>query len=985
MVARRLPDPVLADDGLAPPPPRARWRGLAWPLVPCAVLLVAGSIAVPWYLQREAVAQRETTSLDDAAQLARTVIQVRNFYSTEIVPRARDAGLPVTHAWREQPGALPLPATFTIDLGAYFARTGDGVRMQLYSADPFPWRAGTQRLDAFQREAVATLGADPSRPFHRVETIDGTPTLRYAIADRMLANCVECHNRYPGSPRTDWKVGDVRGVLEIRRSLAAGEQRMRDGLRNALVASIGVAAGGLLLVGLGFRSLRASTRAAERQSAERQSANLRLQREVARRTEIESTLRLREETLRATFDGMHDGVVVFDRDGRILQSNRVAARLFGHEPDALAGGSIRALLPDDPALPGARHPDAGDGSVDGGGTDDGGGSDGSGGARRRGLGRRRDGSRFEVDVAVSALRLGETPCFAAVIADATAQARDERELAAARDAALDSVRVKSQFLANMSHEIRTPMNGVIGMTGLLRDTPLSAAQREMVDTVQRSADALLTIIDDILDLSRIEAGKLRLQHADFDPLETIEDTLELVADRAAAKGLRLGYRIDGAVPRGLHGDEVRFRQVLNNLVGNAVKFTSAGCVEVVLAFREESRLFEVRVRDTGPGIPQDKVRDLFQPFSQVDGSATRRFGGTGLGLAISRELVELMGGSIGVSTREGQGSLFHFTVAWRPPVAPERLRDPLLRLAGRRLVAVGLDPLQRAQLLAWGVDVHDAPPDASAEAARHGPVALVDASVAQAPGIARRIGAAGTVRVALVDRRPAETTDGVAWIAWPLRARALAALLDGGSVGVASSVDGGASDGAGRAGASGQSGASGASDAPDASDVSDAPPTAAALRDAAPPSDKAAVATARDRSRSSDASTDGAPPRPRHEALVVEDNPINQMLATALLARLGLAATVVDNGERALERMAERRWDVVLMDCQMPVMDGFEATRRWRAIEAERGLPRTPVVALTANAMEGDRERCLDAGMDDYLSKPVDRAALAALLASWLA
>ncbi|MCX7228981.1 MAG: ATP-binding protein [Burkholderiales bacterium] len=895
----------------------------------CGLVLVAGAASVIWSLVRESVAQHEATALEDAARHARAITQMRNFYSAEIVPRARDGGLAITHAYREQPGSLPLPATFMLDFGDFFGGQDQGSKVRLFSELPFPWRTPTRKLDDFETAALAALRADPNRPFHRVETVDGVPVLRYAVADRLQASCVECHNRYPGSPRTDWKVGDVRGVIELSRPIVDGAQRMREGLRDALAMSALVIASALLLVGLAMRGLRASMRAAEQIAQDREAANLQLRGEVVRRAETESILRFSEGTLRATFDGMLDGVIVYDRAHRIVQCNRVAALMCGHEPHTLPGTSALALLPQDALAPAAS---------------------GAAGRRRRVEGMRRDGTRFPADVAVSELRLGDAPYFAALVADATAQALHERELSAARDAALDSTRAKSQFLANMSHEIRTPMNGVIGVTDLLRETTMTGEQREMVDTVQRSAHALLTIIDDILDLSKIEAGKLRLQQADFDPVESLEDTFELVADRAASKGLQLGYRIEGMVPGAMHGDEVRFRQVLSNLVGNAVKFTSRGGVEVVVSFQASVRQLELRVRDTGPGIPADKVRDLFQPFSQVDGSATRRFGGTGLGLAISRQLVELMNGTIGVTTTEGEGSEFRFSIGWHPAIDKSTPRAPRARLAGRTIALVGLDAIQRAQLAGWGVVVQDIGPDALPADM---PM-LVDGARPDAVAIAARAATAGTAtrggpaRVALVARRPLPDGGTLPRLAWPLRARAVAALLDGTIDTLASSTTPGLSSRFGE--------------------------RTALPAVANPPAPTAPLPPTRP----------GAPERPKFEALVVEDNAINQMLAAALLDRLGIASTVVADGEQALERLQARRWDVVLMDCQMPVMDGYEATRRWREMERARGLPRTPVIALTANAMEGDRDGCLAAGMDDYLSKPIDRAALAARLATWL-
>jgi PAS domain S-box-containing protein len=943
--------PRWAADAAAPDPGRAVDASLArylWAIALCGLVLIVGAGSVLWHLEREARARLELTAVEDAALFARSVTQFRDFYSAEIMPRARAAGITVTHDWRTSDTALPLPATLAIDFGIYLEQQNEAFRLRTYSDQPFPWREAGRRLDGFQIDALAALTANPDRPFARIESVDSVPMLRYAIADRMQAGCVACHNRYPGSPKTDWMVGDLRGAIEIQRPMAAAEARLGTSTRDAIAMATLVIASGMLLIGMAFRGLQQTIQANSRLAAETQLTNRRLQSEVAARAGVEETLRFNQGKLRAIFDGILDGVIVFDRDRRIIESNEVAARFFGLAPTTIAGTEVDRLLPEERSAPG--HPGA---------------EPLAAGRRRRLDGVRADGARFPVDIAVSEMRIGEETFFAAIITDATAQVAHEQELSAARDAALDSTRVKSAFLANMSHEIRTPMNGVIGMTGLLLDTPLAGEQREMVETVQRSANGLLRIIDDILDLSKIEAGKLRLHHSDFDPVEAIEDTLELVADRAAGRGIALGYRIDGAVPRAMHGDEVRLRQVLGNLLSNAVKFTTAGQVEAVLAFRAESRLIEVRVRDTGPGIPQDKVRMLFQPFSQVDGSATRRFGGTGLGLAISRQLVDMMGGSIGVSTREGHGSLFHFTVAWHPPKDPDAVPDPLRAMAGRKVHSVGLDRLQCVQLAGWGLAVVPLEPFSLPDP--DAAVVLVDAGLPDVQQVARQLAldtdGALSCRIVLVGRAAGTLAGDVAErthrIHWPMRARTLAAMMRaGGAVGPDGAEDARPDDRR-------------AANPPDATAPQPSPPPLPATPPAGATAPAAAPAAA-------------PAPRVQAEALVVEDNPVNQAVIVSLLRKFGITATVAENGEQALERLRARAWDIVLMDCQMPVMDGFEATRRWRAIESAGGSARVPVIALTANAMQGDRERCLEAGMDDYLSKPIDREALAERLQTWL-
>jgi len=389
-------------------------------------------------------------------------------------------------------------------------------------------------------------------------------------------------------------------------------------------------------------------------------------------------------------------------------------------------------------------------------------------------------------------------------------ARTAAERESARHAAEAASRAKSQFLANMSHEIRTPMNAVTGMVELLRHTELDARQRRYLDAIQRSAEGLLDIINDVLDLAKVEAGRLELDTHDFDPRACLGETVEMLQPRAAAKGLDLRFECDPEVPAELHGDPVRLRQILANLVSNAVKFTERGSVVVRVVLQSRSArggvTLRCEVRDTGPGIaPTDQER-IFDAFAQADGSHTRRYGGTGLGLAIVKQLVDLMRGEVGVASTPGEGSTFWFSV-----------------------------PLEPAQ----GEVVEER-------------------------------------------RRPA------------------AASLTG-------------------------------------------------------------------------------------HVLLVEDNELNREVAEGMLRALGLEVTVACDGREALQIATVRRFDAILMDCQMPHLDGFAATRQLRAHELSSGLPRVPILALTANAIKGDRERCLEAGMDGYLAKPFTQAALGAALAAWLA
>ncbi|HYH32362.1 MAG TPA: response regulator [Pseudonocardia sp.] len=511
-------------------------------------------------------------------------------------------------------------------------------------------------------------------------------------------------------------------------------------------------------------------------------------------------------------------------------------------------------------------------------------------------------------------------------------------LAAARTAAEAATDAKSLFLANMSHEIRTPMNAVVGMAGLLRATPLTAEQREYVETIEHGSDALLGIIDDVLDFSKIEAGRIELEEVAVDLRATVESALDLVAPRAAEKGLDLAYLIEPGVPDAVLGDPVRIRQILLNLLSNAVKFTERGEVVVVLdVFGDD---LHVRVRDTGIGIAPEQIGRLFRSFSQVDVSTTRRFGGTGLGLAISGRLAELMGGRLWAESEVGRGSTFHCTLPARPAPSPARPAVPAAAPAfsGRRVLVVDDNATNRRvlQLQLAALEMRPTLFESGREAladvragARYD-VALLDH---QMPGM-DGIELATALRAQLAEHccpivlltsmlqretlAPACTAAGVAaFLIKPIKPSALHDVLAG-------VLDPGAHR----------------------SEPADAP---AAL------------------------DTDLARRAPLR-LLLAEDNPTNRRLAVRLLERMGYATEVAGTGVEVLDAVRRAPFDVVLMDVQMPEMDGLEATRRLRA---ELGPAPPWVIALTANATAEDRAECLRAGVDDYVAKPVRPAVLA--------
>ena len=552
-----------------------------------------------------------------------------------------------------------------------------------------------------------------------------------------------------------------------------------------------------------------------------------------------------------------------------------------------------------------------------------------------------------------------------VFRELRARRRVETELGAARDVALISARTKSEFLANMSHEIRTPMNGIIGMTGLLVDTKLTVEQREFAVTVQNCADSLLTIINDILDFSKIEAGKLTFELLDFDIRQVVESTIEILAERAQSKNLELISLIDAGVPVDLCGDAGRLRQVLLNLLSNAVKFTDKG--EVSLHVTADS-VTETDVRvlfqivDTGIGLGPEAQERIFQPFSQADGSTTRKYGGTGLGLAISRGLVERMDGQIGLKSDLGIGSNFWFTARLtkqaNPPSRPVRRAPASLRVLVVDDNATCCQALG-AMLDAWNIKF---------ALAHDGRDAL---------GVLRSARAAGEpFQIALLDMQMPGMS-GFALTEEIKRDPALAStqLIIMHTVGRRGSSSSWA-----------EAGINGYVTKPvkqsalfDAIMDAVATPSGPRLGVNVPRQQTFKTTTELSRLMMRPVTT---PKLSSIRVLLAEDNMVNQKVALRQLLNLGFRADAVANGREVIDALARIPYRLVFMDCQMPEMDGYEATQliRSRAGNSEKVV----IIAMTANALEGDRETCLAAGMDDYLSKPVKQEDLERVLRRWV-
>ncbi len=621
----------------------------------------------------------------------------------------------------------------------------------------------------------------------------------------------------------------------------------------------------------------------------------------------------------ALFELSPAAIVTVDKDINVTSWNPAAERMFGYSAEEAIGRNADELVASDPdvraeAVAESEHRSAA-------------GDSGHYITQRN----RRDGSRVDVHAHFGAIVVSGEP------AGIYAVYHDIGELQQARREAEAATEAKSAFLATMSHEIRTPMNAVIGMTELMLGTELDNEQRGFAEVIRTSGEALLAVINDILDFSKIEAGRLDLERRPFDLRECVESAMGLVAPAAAEKALDLAYTLEPAAPEALVGDATRLRQILLNLLNNAVKFTEQG--EIVLTVDAEPlgggrHRVRFSVRDTGIGIPEDRLETLFESFTQVDASTTRRYGGTGLGLAISRRLAEAMGGDIRAESRLGEGSTFHVTVVAAEAPRPVRPYegDAVAVVAGKRVLVVDDNAtnrqIARAYLESWGMLVREteSPAEAIEWVRRSDPLdaAVLDMHMPELDGLAlarelrKSAAALPLILLTSLGRREDDSDLFAAHLTKPIRPSQLYdALVD---------VLG---------------------------PRAPAPVTAPASEPAAaPPGDL--------------------------RILVAEDNAVNQQLVLALLGKLGYRADIASNGLEALSALERARYDVVLMDVQMPELDGLEATRR---IHARWGEERPRIIAVTAGVLDDEREQCLAAGMDDFVSKPIRGEELAAALA----
>lgn len=682
-----------------------------------------------------------------------------------------------------------------------------------------------------------------------------------------------------------------------------------------------------------------------RRRAERRAADAARLAEELRRSE--AALQQSEERVRHLVEQAADAIFVVGLDGAIADVNQRACDSLGYSREELLTRSIRDIEPTatperfadllERLRPGAP-------------------------VALEGEHRRQDGTSFPIEQRVALIEAGGKHYLLAIARDITERKRFEAELAQARDAALESARLKSEFLANVSHEVRTPLNGIIGMSCLLLDTPLTPQQRNFVETVRLSADSLLNILNDILDHAKIEAGKLTFEVLDFDLVSAVEGAVELLAERAQSKGIELAHLIHRDAPASVRGDPGRLRQVLTNLVSNAIKFTEKGEVLVRVTKQSDTNnhvVLHFAVSDTGIGVAEAARAHIFEAFRQADSSTSRKYGGTGLGLAISKQLVQMMGGEIGFESTPGKGSTFWFTARLekQKPGTDFLKKAAAQGLPDARALVVDDNATSRNilhyLLTAWGVRIDSAAGGAEAlprlrQAAAAGrPFELVILDL-QMPGmdgltLARKIRsdpALAASRIvlltSLIDEFSAQDLQAAgiaACLFKPVKQTQLLQCLR-------------------------------------------------SVLSEAQPANHAIVPEPHPRRSKPGPTAETAPLQPIH-ILLAEDNTMNQRVALGLLEKLGHRAEAVATGPEVLKALQLVPYQIVFMDCQLPEMDGYETAREIRRREAARNCPpasRCHIVAMTAAVWPGTREKCLAAGMDDYITKPVHLADLQAVL-----
>ena len=939
-----------------------------------AFVLILGSGIVLWYVYNQTTEINKNAAINDVEHFATSVSKFRNFYSQVVVPAASAHGMVITHDYVNKKGTLPLPATFAKDFGNSLSSKDSNFNVKLYSDLPFPWR--NEKLDAFEKKAIKQLRKNPDEPIWSFETMNGQPVLRYARADIMKKSCIGCHNRYQGTPKTNWKAGDVRGVLEVIRPMSVFASESSGMLKNSFLMMIVLILSMVMLIFFVLRKLSASIRIAQNsykiaRNSFRNSekANIKLVEEIQHRKKVSHSLKRSDVKMRAIQNSVQEVIIVINKVGMITECNNVVEDMFGYTPNEILGQNVSILMT-------GSHQTSHDAYIQKYLT----GKVGSVmGQNREFFAIRKNGKKFPIELFVNDARVDNEIIFTGTIRDITLRKKVEESTASAHKAAVESAELKSEFLANMSHEIRTPMNGVIGMTEMLLLSKLDEEQKELAQTVRESASSLLVIINDILDFSKIEAGKLSIKKNEFQLLHMIEACIDLISKEAERKYLDIAFFINEGVPSTIIGDAGRLRQILINLLNNAMKFTEQGHVILQVSLLDDTHI-HFAIIDTGTGIAEKDQKTLFDMFSQVDGSSSREHGGTGLGLAICKQLTELMGGKIGAKSKVDVGSTFWFTIEIEPQkklskpyiVAPVNVlmlntSSLLSSFFNRQMKDWRMTPtivtnlnhfmmrLDQSSFQLLVLDTDNIYIDSSDTS--HFLDILKSIRMKTSEAIILY-----ATRVQLRKLEDIDLGNNIYLMNKPIKHTMIKLLLN--KVQNEGKVD-----------------------------------HKTKMDERLLPKDNNNLKKIEYNQKNIVEGNKGnkgknIPPQLTEEkqaqplikkfhVLLAEDNRVNQMVAVAILNKFGCEVTVAVNGEEALKSIDNDMFDVVFMDCQMPIMDGYEASSRIRNLADSHHSKNIPIIAFTANAMKDDDVKCKEAGMDDYLSKPIDMDEFKKVFARW--